>query len=249
MSNPQEDTEPTEVVKDTTAQVEEAEQDTDESEEVVAQADEGAEDEGEADVAAETPTRGMNRHQALSRELKTEREGRERLIGEKAAAIAEIELMKRQRYDTTAADNQRKEAEALALMEPAERAAYKNGQELHALKMQMYNMQVAAKGSEDRAIFRARAAVDPDIAKHADDVERMHADLQAKGVNSTRDDLLFWKLGKELFDNKAAAASKKGEAAKKRISAVSTSPASARGDSSASKKGRSLEERLTNVNI
>ena len=204
---------------------------------------EDAEDEGEeSPVEAKAATRGENRHQALANEKKQLTAERDDLIRREAAATAEINLMRQARYQTDTGEATRREQEARALMEPAERYAYDTNKEMNALKNQVYHMQINSQDMQDRAVFQAKASIDPDIAKHADEVEKIHSAMRARGTSSTRDDILKWRLGDELMKNKLSNQKTKKENGEKRIRQVSSNPSSARSDTGSSRCGKSFEQ-------
>ncbi len=238
-----------EVVSDVAEQEEKNHADEEKAEGADEEILESDEDEGDPEpvTASEEPrTRGENRHQALANERKQLQAEKEQLIAEKAAANAKIELMQQQRYQTDAGEATRKEQEALALMEPHERVSYNTTKELNALKNQMYHMQISSQDAQDKAVFQAKASIDPDYAKFADEIEQIHANQRARGISSSREDLLKWKIGEEIMKNKLENKNKKTATGEKRIRQVSSTPSSARSDTSGTSRtgGMSFEEKF-----
>jgi hypothetical protein len=111
-------------------------------------------------------------------------------------------------------------------------------------------MELQRKDDRDRAEFHARASHDPVYKKYADEIEKTYQDGLNRGVSAPREDLLAWRLGKELLQNRLAGGEKKKATAAKKIDSVTSKPASARGDVTASKSSsKSLEDKLNGVYI
>jgi hypothetical protein len=228
------------------------------AEEEKPEADEGDEAEEEAVLAegeetAEAdpePTRGMNRHQTLAKRAKEAEERANKADIERAAAVAQIELIRQQRYETDTRANtieaQRREQEALALMEPAERIAFQQNKKIHDLETRMYHTQLQSADAQDKALFHAKAAMNPNLAKHADEVEKIHQNMRAQGKTSTRDDLLYWLIGKAAAEGAGAAEKTKRAGAERRVRAASSTPPSSRSDVSSSRSSGGEDSFVSN---
>lgn len=224
-----------------------------EQEETVEQEEPVEKDEAEEDVAQEEPAEDKPSAKAkgpdYASELAAERKEKEKLIAERAAYQAQLEnIRERERVQQSDADR-RAEADRLALLDPAERAAYHAEQKANNLERRLNMLQMQMHDNGDKATFSAKAAHDPLYAKHMDEVEAMFQDGLSKGVRSSREDLLAYTIGREALKNRPADAAKKKSSAGKRIDSVTSKPATARGDVAGSKKGKSLEDRLAGVQI
>ena len=204
----------------------------------------------EVEEVVEKPVgRAQARIQKLSSELKAEREDREKLIAERAVAQAQLENLRQQQLAVQSQRDRQAEEERLALLDPQERALYQANNQLRQLEHRLNQMEMQRSDDRDRANFHAKAAHDEMYAKYAEEVEQSYQDGLRRGVSAPREDLLAWRIGKELLQNKNSDGAKKKAAASKRIDTVTSKPASARGDVAGSKKGKSVEDRLNGVLI
>lgn len=214
----------------------------------------GEDDEHESETGEEQePVKHVSRAQARIRkqqeELKSERADKERLIHERAVAQAQLENLRNQQRELQSASERRAEEERLSLLDPQERQLYQSNQQIRNLEWRLNQMEVQRKDDQDRANFHAKAAHDETYAKYVDKVEEMYQDGIKRGVHASREDLHSYILGRELKKDLSAKISKKKESASKRIDSVTSKPATARGDVSDSKKGKSVEDRLRGVSI
>jgi hypothetical protein len=195
------------------------------------------------------PSRSQERIRALNDRLKAEAAEKERLIHERAVAQAQLEHLRQQQQAVQSAAERKAEEDRLALLDPSERALYQANNQLRTLEYRLNQMELQRRDDQDRANFHAKAAHDETYAKYADQVEEMYQDGLKRGVSASREDLHSYILGKELKKDLATKVSKKKESAGKRIESVTSKPASARGDVTSSKKGKSEEDRLRGVLI
>lgn len=194
-------------------------------------------------------SRSQERIRALNDRLKVESAEKEKLIYERATAQAQLDQMRQQQQAVQSAAERRAEEERMALLDPSERQLYQANQQLRTLEHRLNQMELQRHDDQDRANFHAKAAHDETYAKYAEQVEGMYQDGLKRGVSASREDLHSYILGKELKKDLATKVSKKKESASKRIESVTSKPASARGDVTGSKKGKSEEDRLRGVLI
>jgi hypothetical protein len=218
------------------------------NEEVKADADidENADTDGEHDDIPAKPTKrsAADEIRKLKAERNEERAEREKLIAERATYAAQLEHLRQQKDAEKSAADRKAEEDRLALLDPTERAAYSADKRAQQLEHRLNLMQMQMQDNTDKAIFRAKAAHDPLVAKYAEQVEQMLQDDVKKGFSAPRDTYLQILVGKAVIENSAKELSKKKAAASKRIDTVTGKSASARGDVAGSKKGSSEEDRL-----
>lgn len=231
-----------EEIKDESAEEESKEEDKEGSEEPVEESSE--EPEPEKPVG-----RAQARIQKLSSELKAERDEREKLVAERATALAQLEHLRQQQYAVQSASQRKEEEDRLALLDPTERAVYQANQRAGQLEHRLNLMQMQMQDNADKANFVAKAAHDETYGKYLDQVEDMYQEGLKRGVTAPREELHSLILGRELKKDMAKKLSAKKESATKRIDTVTSKPASARGDVAGSKKGKSEEDRLRGVLI
>lgn len=218
--------------------------------------DEGTEVEDDNSEEDVQPTRGQTRQQRLANQLKQEREERVRdrkerdeLIADRARKEAELEHYRKQQSDNQSASQRKAEEERLALLDPTERAVYEANTRAKNLEHRLNQLEFQRIQDQDRDRFHAKAAVDPTYGKYADQVEEMYQEGLKRHVSAPREELHSLILGRELKKDMAKKASGKKEAAKKRIDTVTSKSATARGDVTGSKSGKTVEERLAGVLI
>lgn len=210
---------------------------------------------GEEDLAEELeqPAKPVGRAQAriqkLAAEKDAERAEKDRAINERAVAVAELNLLKEQQRQSQTASQQRAEEERMALLAPEERAMVQANTRIQNLEYQINQMEMRRMDDQDHANFHAKAAHDPVYKKYAPDIEASYQDGLKRGVRAPREELLAWKLGKELLNNRQTAAPKKKEAAGKRIEQVTSKPIGARGGVAGAKTSKTEEDRLRGVLI
>lgn len=235
---------------------EENKEEQDEGAEDVEETEEGTEEadtEGTEEVSEEPqkPTRrsASETIRSLKAERNAERAEREKLISERATLAAQLEFQRQRDNQSLSMEQRRAEESRLALLAPEERALYEANQRIRQMEHRMNQMEVQRQDDRDRAEFHAKAMHDEVYSKYADEIEQTYQDGLRKGVSAPREDLLAWKLGKELLKDKNSKASTKKEAAGKRIASVTSKPARAKGDVSGTKSGKSEEDRLRGVLI
>lgn len=190
------------------------------------------------------PSRRTIRVQKLEKERDAERQR----ASELQARLDGVLAAQRQPVNDEA---RRAEEARVAAMDPAERERYEDKKQLAALSAQVSNLGFAQEDGLDRARFEAKAEVDPLYKKYADSVEKTLQDMRAKGVNSSREAILTYKIGEAALRKKAqgVGADKKKQAAQARVNSTKGRPANLRGDSSGSGKGKTEEDRLRGVQI
>ncbi|MCK5603782.1 hypothetical protein KAR91_17980 [Candidatus Pacearchaeota archaeon] len=232
----------------------------DEVEEAVEEIEENVDDDIEGDSEEESSeedteepekpvSRAQNRIQKLSSDLKTERNEREKLVAERATAQAELKALQQQQRDNATQVDRRAEEERLALLAPEEREVYQAKQRADYLDRRLQQLEMQQQDSLDRAEFHAKAAHDETYSKYADRVETMYQEGLQRGVVAPREDLHSLVLGQELKKNAKTNTPAKKAAAKKRVDAVTSRPASAKSNVSGSRRGKTAEERLQGVEI
>lgn len=246
-----EDTEEAEVEEQ-----EEADSDSDEQDKKSDAEEEKDSDEVDEEEESQPQTRGQTRQQKLANQLKQEREERQRerkerdeLIADRARKEAELDHYKRQQTESQSATQRKAEEDRLALLDPTERALYEANVRFQNLERRLNQSEFQRQQDQDRDRFHAKASSDPTYGKYADQVEEMYQEGLKRGVSAPREELHSLILGRELKKDMAKKLSSKKDTAKKRIDTVTSKPATARGDVGASKKGKTVEERLAGLLI
>jgi hypothetical protein len=204
---------------------------------------EAEEAEGEEGEEPPAPSRKETRVQRLANEARTEREKNIRL----EALLEERARTSQQQPDNRDAERQR--AEKLALMDPAEKAAFLAMEETQSLKQQLGMTNIQMRDFKDEAKYDAIAATNThkgrQYAKHKDFVEEELQKARQRGMNPSREAILALKLGQEQLNAKPSKKlpQRKQEAAG-RVAAAQGKPMTSRGGESSSggKKGDSLED-------
>lgn len=248
-----EDTLPAEETESETPEAEdtegtEAEETPEETEDEPA---EGEELESE-DEPAPQPSRAASRVQRLAQERTTEREGRLRAEVERDLLNARLTALSAPREDTAA--TQRQEAEYLATLEPHQQVAYLADKRFKAMEAQLTATKFESVDSADRAAFAARATVNPLYKKYETKVEEELQKFRSQGVNYKREVMLDYLIGKDIrlkSEKEAGKPSAKKQGAQRRVVATATKPAGATGDVAqyGTRRGKTAEERLSNVLI
>ena len=220
----------------------------------VADDDEDDETEDKADVAADAPQgdqgKTVSRRTLRVQKLEKERDAERARAAELQNRLTEILTQQRQPSQDDAA--RRAEEARIAAMDPLERERYEDKRAIKALEQQVSNLGFAQQDGLDRARFEAKAELNPIYKKYAADVEKTLQEMRAKGVNTTRESLLTYKLGEAARKKLEAGAGdgrRRKEAAQARVSKVNGRPANLRGDSSSSSKGKTEEDRLRGIQI
>ena len=221
---------------------------TEVTEEDEGNAEEGDEGEGSPEVPSKPATAKAKSPDKDSEEANWRKE-REQLIERAARAEALEQERNRQAQEHRSHEDRRAEEARLALLDPAERAAYSANKKANDLEYRLNMLQMQIADNNEKAVFSAKAAHDELYAKHLDEVEKMYQDGLNRGVRANREHLLSFILGEELKKDRSAKVSAKKVSASKRIDSVTSKPASVRGDVAGSKKGKSEEERLRGVFI
>ncbi len=230
-----------------TEETEEGAKDNEESSEKTDE--EATEEEESAETEKPSKRSASETIRTLKAERNAERAEREKLITERATALAQLEFVRQQQQQFQSNEQRVAEEKRLSLLDPQERAIYQANQKAAALEFRLNQMEVSQADYRDKAEFQAKAAYDETYSKYADQVEHMYQEGLARGVRASREDLLAYQVGKELLKDKNSKANDKKKAAGKRIDSVTSKPANARGDVAGTKKGKSEEDRLRGVLI
>jgi hypothetical protein len=232
----------TEALEGDEAEADEAEADEPEAEEEPAE-EESSDDE----PPARKPSRGENRIQALANSVKEERTRRETIERE----LIEIKANQQARQNISYEDQARIRAEKLSLMEPHEKEAFLQKEEIQQLRNEMRATQMHSMDATDKAAYEAKALGNPIYAKHRDAVEKALKTLRSNGNTTTREELLKWVIGHEALSAKPAKANAaKKQAATVRVQAAKGKPASARSDAGTyTGTGKTAAQRLEGVLI
>jgi hypothetical protein len=214
--------------------------------------DEDDETEGNADPAAAAPQgdgKQPSRRTIRVQKLEKERDAERTRATELQNRLNEVLTAQRQPQDDAA---RRAEEARVAAMDPLERKDYDQQRKIDALTQQVSNLGFAQADGLDRARFEAKAELNSVYKKYAASVESTLQEMRAKGVNTTREALLTYKLG-EAHRKKLEAGAGEGQrrkaAAQARVNKVNGRPANLRGDNSGSGKGKTEEDRLRGVQI
>lgn len=212
------------------------------------------ETEGNADPAAAAPQGGEgkqpSRRTIRVQKLEKERDAERQRATELQNRLNEVLMQQRQPQQDDAA--RRAEEARVAAMDPVERERYEDKKRIDALQQQVSNLGFAQQDGLDRARFEAKAELNPVYKKYAADVEKTLQEMRAKGVNTTREALLTYKLGEAARKKLEAGmgdGAKRKAAAQARVNKVNGRPANLRGDNSGSGKGKTEEDRLRGVQI
>ncbi len=183
-------------------------------------------------------------------EVKRLREENERLAREKiaqdAAAAERARLQGGQNAELAAA----REREMLANMDPLERLEYQRVKDRQFLENEVRRNRMEAADARDFASFQSRMASDPDLSGYAQEVEQTLANVRASGGDTNREAVLAYLIGRDALANKGQTKKKSQDAAARRVRQVSGNAPSARASGNATKGGgKSLEEKLANIQL
>lgn len=139
------------------------------------------------------------------------------------------------------------EAARIAAMSPEERIEYRAAQseQRHAQEMQLLKFQMA--DNADAQAFRTRCATDARAAKYAADVDKMLGAARQAGMNPTREIIYYVLLGQKVANAKTAP--KQRQQGEERLRRQTTRTTRSGSDTSGTRGGRSLEQRLDGVQI
>lgn len=203
------------------------------------------EDDEEEDSAPSKKARGRGdkRIRNLKGRLNSQEQLNQRLMTQLEEAL---NLTRTNAGNTSEAEEQAR----LAAMEPHEREAYYADKRIRGLEGSMNALRFQMADTADHAAFHAQVASNPIYAKHAGRVEETLAAMRKKGSTAAREDVLAYLIGKDaLMQAKKGKDTKKKAAASERVAAAKGKPVSARGDSGATKRGKTAAERLEGVFI
>lgn len=206
---------------------------------------EGAEQEDEA--PQRRPSRGEQRFQTLSQQVREANERAER------AERAANELQSRQ-SSTSNADAQRIRAERLANMSEGERLEFMFQEGQQQTQQQIRTLEFNNWESGDKADFRAMCGGNPAVAKLADKVEAELVKMRAAGQNAPRETIAKYLLGEAALARAPRAAAKGARTAAAGRERQQGRPGASRSDVAATgnrKGGEAAQRRarLENVEI
>jgi hypothetical protein len=196
------------------------------------------------------PAQQVSRRTARVQKLEKERDEanqREALLRQQLADVQAA-----QRNDPQRAEQARQEAARVAAMDPEERERYQDRQQIAALQSQVQNLGFAQEDGLDRARFEAKAELNPVYKKYANAVEKTLGEMRAKGVNSTREAILTYKLGeaaREKLEVGSVGGQRRRVAAEGRVRSAQGRPANVRGDTGGGRAGKTEEDRLRGMQI
>lgn len=220
----------------------------DSQEEGEVQAEEEAAEPEEAEQPKES--RSQRRVRAVVKEREEFRERYETSERERIRAEAALHARTQIQQENNQVAHQRAEQERMALMDPSERAIYEANKNTQRMQNEVNMLRIQMQDSTDAANYNAKAQVDTRYAKYKGQVDEMHKKLSSQGNLVNRESILAYIIGEQSLKNVTESESKKKEAAGKRQAKVSAKPASARGDTSATRgSGRTPESRLAGVLI
>lgn len=134
------------------------------------------------------------------------------------------------------------EAEAVALMSPAEAAQYyyrKGQQEFNAV---IQRMQAQNQDAVDRNAYEARSATSVLHQRYADRVEQVLRDERREGRSPPREVILKYLIGEDAMRRATAAAPGQRRTAARRVQSQRTRPGGARGDGARPAGARNQED-------
>ena len=194
-----------------------------------------------------TKGRASARIQTLAAERKAERERADKAEREMSYLKAQMEAVQRQIHTGSIQKDAVAEAELLAQMDPIQRVQYEADKKIDDLKSEFQRLQLSSTDNQDKATFLSKAQLDPVRAKYADKVEQTLSEMRAKGLNAPRDDLYYYLLGKAMAEQKANGKSPERKAAQTRVETTQGRSSSIRSDAIGGGRGKTAEERLTDV--
>lgn len=211
-----------------------------------AEPDEGEEEDKEEPDAR---SRASSRISKLANERKAERERAEKAERDVAALRAQMEEVQN-RLRTADKPDPRAEAELLAQMDPVERVQYESQKQINALQSQIRSVQLASMDNADKAEFLKGTHKDLTLrSKYVGKVEESLADMRKKGLNAPRDEIYAYLVGKAHIERmqKGEGTGPERRAAQKRVTDTQGKTTSIRSDAAGGRKGKTAEERLSDV--
>lgn len=212
-------------------------------------AEEGTETDPDA-AGDEPPAKEVSRGTARVQKLAKERDA----AAEEAKTLRQrlVDVEAAHRNDPARAEQERAEAARVAAMDPAERERYEDRKLITTLQAQVQNLGFSQADGLDRARFEAKTELNPVYKKYAAEVETALQDMRTKGVNTTREAILTFKLGeaaRKKLEAGAVGGQKRKAAAEGRVAKVNGRSANIRSDAPSTGKGKTEEDRLRGVQI
>lgn len=151
----------------------------------------------------------------------------------------QFDELQRTTSQAQAAENQRRQAEALAGMDPDERARAIAEQRFQALQQQINRQQWELQENSDRTSWQSRVTTDPVAKRYAERVDARLAEMRANGQTAPRASVYYYLLGEDIAKKGPKAIASQRAAASGRSRAASGSPQRSRPD--ASRQGGRLD--------
>lgn len=190
------------------------------------------------------PSRRDRRIEALTTSLAEERRQREELNRRLDAVLTGQQPRQPQ------GETPEQRAQRLALLTPEERIREELNEAKHGFAVQMQRMQFTSQDGADRAAFQAKATVDPLYKKWSDKVEAELTTLRNQGMNTDREKLMYYLIGKAAVEGRQANGARERVQAQRRVQQQRTRPANSGSDVAPRRdRGSSLERRLENVEL
>lgn len=213
--------------------------------------DADGEDESQGNGEQDTRGRANSRIRSLNSEKKEAKERADKAERELSDLRRQMEEVRQSLHAGNAVKNAAAEQELLAQMDPVQRVQYEADKKIDAVHSELRKVQLSALDNSDKATFLAKAQNDPVRSRYSDQVEKNLADMRAKGFNAPREDVYAFLLGKSLIEQKTKSNGKNNDraAARARVDATQGRSTSVRSDAPSSRKGKTAEERLSNIAI
>lgn len=142
------------------------------------------------------------------------------------------------------------EAARLELMTPEERIEYRlqQSEARHAQELRALRWETAER--EDKARFERFQQDNPRAKRYVEDVEKLLDQARRGGTNLPRETVFYYLLGKKVAENTKNKGATTRQAGRENVRREQTRPSAGRGDvGTGARKGKSLEERLANVEV
>jgi len=201
------------------------------------------------------PSRAERRIAALRKERREQAEEIKRLRAVQEQALTQTRQPAPQPDPYRQAEQQRQEAEWLALQPPDVVARHVANQALQPLQQQMARQQVEFADRLDRQSFDSFAASRPAAQRMAAAVERTLAEARQGGMNPTRQAVYHLLLGRQVDERASRQIAQQRKTGQRRIASQRTTGAAPRSNAPAQRRGRAddsdeaLIARLKNTTV
>src|SRR5215471_7437594 len=224
-------------------EADEADENPDDSEE---EADEPKSDTPPAAAAAPARKPASTKFSALrSRAQDSERRAREaeRRADDAERRAREFEMRV---HPPQPAETPEQERARLEMMTPEERADYRVNKAINRFQNEAAVSNFHNQDRMDRSTFDAECRVNPLARRFSDEVERELVKIRSEGGNVPRQAVLFYVMGRALYDKESKTRDKRTITAQKHVRSAQARSGNSRGDISGGRSsgGKSLEDRL-----